>query len=165
MRRLREVLRKARAGVDAMPVIMRMFCGGAMLATPILLLAISIPTIHFNVDGREVAFREMWASGLAPVIAAFLLLGGIASWGLALRWPGARWVAVITPLVPFALAWLLPRSDFLSTYQQATTFWSTLPYAIGMYLCLFHIPSVKRYSVGTKPATTPNTSLERTREG
>jgi hypothetical protein len=141
-----------------------MFCGGAMLATPILLITILIPVLPFNVDGREVPYREMWSSGLAAVLGLFLMLGAAASWGLALRRPGARWAAVATPVAPFVLAWLLPKSELLSAYQQASTFWFTLPYAIGIYLCLFFIPAVKRYLAGATAVATPNTSLERTRE-
>jgi hypothetical protein len=136
-----------------------------MLATPILLFTILIPALPFNVDGRTVPYREMWSSGLAPVLGLFLMLGAIASWGLALRRPGARWAAVATPVAPFVLAWLLPRSELLSAYQDASTFWLTLPYAIGIYLCLFFIPTVKRYLAAETSVATPNTSLERTREG
>ena len=79
------IFRRAKAGVAAMPILMRMVCGGAMLATPILLLTLVFPLAPVNVQGRTVPYDELWASGLAPVLVLFLLLGAIASWGLALR--------------------------------------------------------------------------------
>ena len=148
-----------------MPVLMRIFCAGAMLATPILLLTLVVPILPVNVDGRETPYRELWSSGVAPVLLLFLLLGAVGSWGLALRRSGARWAAVATPIAPLVLAWMLPKSELLYTYQQLGAFLSTLPYAVGLYLCLFHIPAVKRYLADADRVETPNKSLERTREG
>jgi hypothetical protein len=148
-----------------MPLIMGLLCGLAMLSTPIFLLALLMPMVSFNIDGHEVTFREMWKSGLGLTLVSSLLLGGVASWGLALRWPAARWLAVASTIAPVAVAALFPRSEMLSVYQQSSAIFLTLPNAIGMYLCLFYIPSVRRYLSDATLATTPNKSLERTREG
>jgi hypothetical protein len=163
MTRPLQIIRHARSGVAAMPFAMRMLCGGAMLATPILLVTLVVPILPWHVNGHIASYEEMWSSGAAPVLALFLLLGAIASWGLALRRAAARWAAVATPIAPFLLAWLLPRSELLGTYQQPATFFAMLPYAIGIYLCLFHISAVKRYLAGADGAQTPNNPLERTR--
>jgi hypothetical protein len=146
------IIRRARSGVAAMPFAMRMLCGGAMLATPVLLVTLVVPILPWHVNGRIVSYDEMWSSGAAPVLALFLLLGAIASWGLALRRAGARWVAVATPIAPLLLAWLLPRSELLGTYQQPGTFFAMLPGAIGLYLCLFHLSAVERYLAGAERA-------------
>jgi hypothetical protein len=165
MSRLSKTLRDARSGVAAMPRLMGMICGGAMLSTPILLIAVCLPVVTFKVDGQDVVFADMWKSGLGETLAVSLLLSGLASWGLAFRRPGARWLAVAAPIAPVVVAALLPRSAILSAYQQTSTVLLSLPYAIGIYLCLFHLRSVRRYLFETAGATTPNISLERTREG
>jgi hypothetical protein len=163
MTRPLEIIRRARSGVAAMPFVMRMLCGGAMLATPVLLVTLVVPFLPMDMNGHVTSYEEMWSSGAAPVLALFLVLGAVASWGLALRRAGARWAAVATPIAPFLLASLLPKSELLGAYQQWGTFFVALPYAIGIYLCLFHISAVKRYLAGADRVRTPNKSLERTR--
>jgi hypothetical protein len=156
MKRFSEILRRARSGVAAMPLLMRMLCGIAMLASPILLVALCLPIVSFSVGGKEVAFQEIWRSGLGVILWISLLLSGLASWGLALRRPIARWFAVAGPIAPIAVAALLPHSAVLSHYQQPNAILLALPYAMGMYFCLFHVQSVRRYLFEVAPATTPN---------
>jgi hypothetical protein len=139
------LFRESRAGLAAMPTLMRMFCGGAMLATPVLLLLMLVPLVPLQIDGQAVSRREFWESGIALVFVSFLLLGLVGSWGMALRRPGARWAAVSMPVAPGLILLLLPTSRLVASEQGLRTVAVGCAYAVAFYLCLFHIPVLKRY--------------------
>lgn len=141
------LIREARAGLAVMPELMRILCGGAMVATPVLLVLMFVPLVPLHINGQAVSRREFWHSGVALVFASFLILGVIGSWGMALRRPGTRWAVVSIVLVPAVISQLLPASALLALGQPSPSrmLVAGCAYAIGFYLCLFHIPAVKRY--------------------
>jgi hypothetical protein len=80
-----------------MPFLLRTFCEGAMVAAPILLVFLLLPITDWQINGRPMAYAELWSSGQGVAIAAFLVLGGVGAWGLAARVHASRWLLVSLP--------------------------------------------------------------------
>jgi len=129
---------------NEMPRLLRMFCQGGMVATPILFVFLVLPLNDWKVNGQEVTYSRLWLSGTGVVFALFLILGGVGTWGLAARSPNARWALVLTPMAPclfgFLFPTVLPSIQFsLSLLLQATVTGALV------YAYLFHASSVSAY--------------------
>jgi hypothetical protein len=124
-----------------MPTLLRMFCQGCMVVSPLMLLLIMLPIGNWNVDGQELTYRQFWTSAYPPIFISGLLLMTIGAWGAAARNSNSRWAVVLATLVPFLCALLLPSS---SQYEWFDVVGATLM-SLVMYLLLFHLPAVVKY--------------------
>ncbi len=132
-----------------MPFLLRLPCQGGMGAGPVLLLLLMFPFMDWNIDGRSLSYAELWSSGAGVVIGISLLLVSIGVWGLAARRPASRWALVAAPIAPVAIAFL---PMFQLRYLEPVTtdiILNTVITAFVVYVCLFHIPAVKKYLAGS----------------
>jgi hypothetical protein len=129
---------------DDMPAFVRLLCKGGMVAGPFLLVALFIPDGDRRVNDEVMSYSEFWASGAGASALLFVGLVTAGSWGMAARAHWSRWALVLAqliPLVPFPKLLLpsLPLSITLCAISAAI-----------VYLCLFHIPSIRAYMEATK---------------
>jgi len=122
-----------------MPGFVRLLCKGGMVAGPMLLVALIIPTGDRRVNDDVMSYSEFWASGAGASALLFVGLGTAGSWGMAARARWSRWALVLSqllPLIPFPRVLLhsVPLSIALCIASAAIA-----------YLCLFHIPSIRAY--------------------
>lgn len=132
-----------------MPPILRVCCQGAMVAPPILALFLVLPLSDWQVNGRQVPYRELWSSGAGPVALLFVSLGAIGGWGLAARIGWSRWLWVAAPTAPLLMAAALPDTWFTQETTAAVSTWLVaLASSALSYAELFWVPSVQRYLSG-----------------
>jgi hypothetical protein len=130
----------------AMPLVLRMLCQGCMVVPPLLGVLLVLPLFDWTVNGRQVSYAELWSSGAGPVMLVVMVVCTAAAWGSAARFPWARWAFVAAPLLPLAIAAVLPRTWFT---EQATadpaTWVSALVVSCFALAGLFLVPSVRQY--------------------
>jgi hypothetical protein len=134
-------LRHAWRNTKDMPPLLRVFCQGAMVVTPLLLVLLAVPLFDWTVGSRTMSYTDLWQSGAGATLSACLLLGGIGAWGLAARAPRARWALVASPSVPLLSLWT-SRAEGLDSVSNVA---SALLTSAVVYLALFHVPAVRRY--------------------
>jgi hypothetical protein len=129
-----------------MPFLLRMLCQGAMVAAPILLVILLLPITEWEINGRPMAYAELWSSGQGVAIAAFLAFVSVGTWGLAARTRASRWLLVSSPLAPYIVLALFPASPTLFSEPIAVSvIVSATLTAAAFYVCLFHLRSVREY--------------------
>jgi len=133
-----------------MPQILRMLCQGAMVAPPILALLLVLPVTEWQINGRQVSYKELWSSGAGPVMFVFMATAAIGGWGLASRKAWARWLWVATPVAPLLLAAALPSTWFTrEATAERSTWLGALATSAFIFAGLFLAPSVRRYVQGS----------------
>jgi hypothetical protein len=136
-----------------LPFGIRHLCQGGMIAAPLLALLLVVPIGDWTVNERDVTYQELWASGAGSAFLAFTLLGSVGSWGMAARSPATRWAFVLMPSLPFLVAALHPSSWFTQeALSTASMPLSALATSAAIYVCLFHLPSMRRYFQPVRPA-------------
>ena len=131
----------------AMPVLLRMFSQGAMVASPILLIFLVLPLTDWNVDGKSMSYAELWKSGAGVVAVMPLLLAALGGWGIAAKVKAARWSWVAMPLLPALLLPFFPALSASSSSRLADI-GSGVVTALIIYGALFHISAVQKYFGG-----------------
>jgi hypothetical protein len=139
------LVRGAWQNTKDMPFLLRMYCQGAMVAAPLLLLFLSLPLFDWTVNDRPVPYAELWSSGAGMALSLLLALAGVGGWGLALRSSSARWAWVATPSVPLLALPLFPASPLLSGLRDASLIAGALLTSVAVYAVLFHTPAVRRH--------------------
>jgi len=125
-----------------------------MIAAPLLALLLVVPIGSWNVNERDVPYQDLWASGAGSAFLAFTLLGSVGSWEMAARSPATRWAFVLMPSLPFLVAALHPASWFTrEALSTAASPLSALAISAAIYVCLFHLPSMRRYFHPVRPAS------------
>jgi hypothetical protein len=138
----------------SMPLVLRMFCQGAMVAPPILALFLVLPLMEWTVNERKVSYAELWSSGAGPVLLATLAVATFGAWGLASRARWSRWLWVVTPLVPVFVAMACPKTWFTEGVAGDVDTWlGALATGALIFACLFLVPSVRAYIYGHASAT------------
>lgn len=128
-----------------MPLVLRVLCQGAMVAAPLLLLALMVP-MEWEVDGVQMSYAELWASGNGAAMACFFVLTGFGAWGLAARVARSRWLLVFAPLIPYVVLEVYSQGSSLpSEPPTLDVLGSAFATAILLYVCLFRLPSVVAY--------------------
>ena len=136
------------ANTKAMPQLLRMFCQGAMVAPPILILLLVLPLMEWTVNGRQVSYSELWSSGAGLTMLVFMLIATAGAWGLAARASWSRWAWVATPVAPVLVAAVHPTSWFTQEVTGDVSVWAgSFATSAIIYACLFLIPAVKNYAV------------------
>jgi hypothetical protein len=138
-----KVVRDLWHNTHEMPWLVRMLCQGAMTAAPILGAVTLVPGIDWNVDGRDMTYREVWSSGVGASILVSMLLVTIGGWGAAARAPNSRWALVLFPVImaaPMALVRGAPGGS-----SPGVVLGSVCITAAVLYVCLFRLSSVRRY--------------------
>ena len=138
-------VRGAWQNTQDMPALLRMYCQGAMVVTPLLLLLLVLPLFEWTVNGRRVSYAELWSSGAGVVLGVCLALSGLGAWGLAARSSRARWACVAAPSAPLLALPFSRASLLLSGLSDASLVAGTLLTSAAVYAALFHVPSVRRY--------------------
>lgn len=129
-----------------MPALLRMYCRGGMVVSPIAFVLLLLPMSPSTVNGQPVSYAELWSSGIGEIFALLISLIGIGAWGMAARSRAGRWFIVLAGLLPGALLILLPSIHKYSPGLSKTKLLAeAAATAIFLYACLFWIPSVKRY--------------------
>lgn len=115
------------------------------MASPILLLILSIPSTNWKVNGRNVTYQELWASGAGLVFLSMIALVGVGSWGIAARKSEARWALVLANIVPVTVMSLWPLTWF-TDQDSYLGFWiSSFISAAFMFFLLFRVESINTY--------------------
>lgn len=134
-------INKAIGNTSAMPQILSLTVRAAMVTGPLLIIFALLPLVPWTIDGKVMSGEEAWASGFAPMLITWLVLVTFAAWGIALRRPQSRWVAVALPLASMVLA-----------MSVASVSLADMAFSVGMAICiylyLFHARSVCRYFSG-----------------
>jgi len=139
LKRLGSIWRNTRE----MPLVMRVLCQGAMVAIPLLILALVLPVTDWEVDGRVMTYRDLWTSGNGAAITVCLSLYCFGAWGLAARRHSSRWVLVAACLAPAVLVAVGDRAiPWVSFFEAAIC-------SAAMYFCLFRLPSVRLFMDGS----------------
>ena len=125
-----------------MPLVMRVLCQGAMVVTPLLILALVLPTGDWEVNGRTTTYRELWTSGDGAMLTACLALYCFGAWGLAARFDSSRWVLVAASVLPAVFVSISVRSISWSAFAEAAI------EGIVLYFCLFRIRAVQLFMAG-----------------
>ena len=128
-----------------MPLLLRVYCQGAMLVAPLLLLFIALPLFDWAVNGRVVSYAELWSSGAGVILSLCLALLGFGAWALAARSSIGRWAWVAAPSVPLLATPFSPASSLLSDLSDTSLVAGMLLTSVAVYAVLFHAPSVRRY--------------------
>jgi hypothetical protein len=134
-----------------MPEILRMFCQGAMVAPPILAVFVVFPFSDWTVNGRQVPYRELWASGAALTMLVFLLTATAGAWGLAARASWARWAWAAAPVASLLVAVMFPRTWFTEETRSVWLWLNVLGTSVLIYCCMFMIPAVRDYVARSAP--------------
>jgi hypothetical protein len=140
------------SNTKAMPSLLRMFCQGAMVAPPILAVLLVFPVMEWTVNGRQVPYRELWASGAGLTMLVFMLAAASGAWGLAARASWARWAWVATSVAPLLVAAVLPSTWFTAEVRNLSAWLGALATSALIFGCLFFIPAVRRYATQRAPA-------------
>jgi hypothetical protein len=135
-----------------LPFPLDMFCQGAMVAGPILFMFLVLPVFDWTIDGRQMSYAELWKSGAGLAFGLFLLLLMIGAWGLAARNLASRWALVAAPAAPYVASVPFLSSGLLSTEDVWFGILGGLLVAAIMYVCLFHLPAVRRYFAAGRDA-------------
>lgn len=131
----------------AMPQPMRMLCQGGMVAPPILALLLVLPIMDWTVNGRQIAYSELWSSGAGLTMLVFMLMATAGAWGLAARTRWSRWALVATPVAPVLVAAVHPRTWFTQEAAGDASVWvSAVAVSLIIFACLFLIPAVRNYA-------------------
>jgi hypothetical protein len=128
-----------------MPRLVRMLCQGAMTAAPILGAVTLVPGLDWNVNGRNMTYREVWSSGIGASILVSMLLVTIGGWGAAARAPNSRWALVLFPLIMAAPMALVRGRGAPGGSAPGVVWGSVCITAAVLYVCLFRLSSVRRY--------------------
>ena len=132
-------LRASWGNTREMPLVMRALCQGAMVVTPLLILALALPVTDWEVNGRTMTYRELWTSGNGAMLALCLGLYGYGAWGLAARRQSSRWVLVTASLAPVVFIAASERSIPWHALADAAIC------AIALYFCLFRLRAVQSF--------------------
>jgi hypothetical protein len=129
-----------------MPMLLRMFCQGTMVAPPILAAFLVLPITDWTVNERSVSYSELWQSGAGLVMLASMSLATAGAWGSAARAAWARWVWVATPMIPLPIAAAQPRTWFTEKVITDSSIWVSAFVASALIAAgLFMVPSVQAY--------------------
>jgi hypothetical protein len=136
-----------------MPALFRMFCQGAMVATPLLAILLVLPVMNWTVNGRSVTYEELWQSGAGLTMLVLMLLAASSAWGSAARAGWARWAWVVTPVAPLLVAAAQPMTWFTEPAVTDVSMWlgafaTSAVIAAGLFL----VPSVHSYFSGKHDA-------------
>jgi len=125
-----------------MPLLMRVLCQGAMVVTPLLILALALPVTDWEVNGQTMTYRDLWTSGNGAMLAVCLGLYCYGAWGLAARRQASRWVLLAASVVPVIFIAASERSiPWLALANSAIC-------GIAMYFCLFRLRAVRSFMAG-----------------
>jgi hypothetical protein len=138
-------LRHAWSNTTDMPPLLRVFCQGAMVVTPLLLLLLAVPLFDWTVGSQTMSYAELWQSGAGATLSACVLVWGIGAWGLAARAPRARWALVAAPSVPLLSLLFFPAWSGAEGLGSAASIGSALLTSVVVYVVLFFVPAVRRY--------------------
>jgi hypothetical protein len=125
-----------------MPVLLRTLCQGGMVAGPLLLLFLIVPVAPWTVNGKPMSYAEFWTSGAGLSAALFVGLITLGTWGIAARKSWTRWALVSAPILP-----VIPFPNSMLPDVGLVLLNGALTGAV-IYLCLFHIKSVRQYLGG-----------------
>lgn len=138
-------LRRAWKNTKDMPLLLRMYCQGAMFVAPVILFFLVVPLFEWTVDDKPMSYVELWRTGAGLAIGGCLVLVGLGGWGLASRVPRARWAWVAAPLAPFLSLFFFPGASWASALGDGSIIASALLTSAAVYALLFHVPAVRRY--------------------
>jgi len=125
-----------------MPLVMRVLCQGAMVVTPLFILALVLPVADWEVDGQTMTYRDLWTSGNGGMLAICFGLCCFGAWGLAARRHSSRWVLVAASVAPAVVIAASGSSiRWLSLIEAAIC-------GIAMYFCLFRLRAVQLFMGG-----------------
>jgi hypothetical protein len=137
-----KIVRDLWRNTDEMPWLMRMLCQGAMVAAPCLGAVTLVPGVDWNINGRDMTYREVWSSGIGASILVSMLLVTVGGWGAAARAPNSRWALVLFPLTMASMALVRGAPD---GYFPGAVLGSVGITAAVLYVCLFRLSSLRRY--------------------
>ena len=137
---------------EDLPFPLDMLCQGAMVAGLALLVFLVLPIVEWTVNGRQMSYAELWKSGAGLAFGLFLFLLMIGAWGLAARNRTSRWVLVAAPAAPYVASVPFLNSGLISTEDVWFGIFGGSLVAAITYVCLFHLPAIRRYFAAGRDA-------------
>ena len=139
-----DTLRMYWSNTREMPFLLRILCQGGMVAGPVLFLFLVLPIADWTFNGTRMSYSELWSSGAGLVMAVFIGLVIVGTWGMAARKPTSRWALVLAPLAPIILALAFPKLRSTVPLDPVFLLQVLVTPAI-IYGCLFHFASIRKY--------------------
>src|SRR5204862_577162 len=111
-------------------------------------------------NGRQMSYSVLWKSGAGIAFVLFLLLLMICAWVLAARHLTSRWALVAAPAAPYVASVPFLNSGLISTEDVWFGLLGGSLTAAITYVCLFHLPAVRRYFAASRDAHDRQSSRE-----
>jgi len=128
----------------SMPSLMKIWCQAMIILSPVFLISVWLPIGHVTLYGHPVT-GAVERTTLKFCATMLLLWLSVSVWGLAARKEWGRWFMVAAWLFSYLAVVVVTEvsgANIISTWPDLL---SSVLACMIFYLCLFHLPSVKRY--------------------